>query len=251
MDDLDLLIDLHRDGPRQGPGSAAHTRSAMGLAGLDDTSPLRIADLGCGTGASTLVLAEDLDADIVAVDLVPEFLEVLERTAERHGVADRITTSAESMDALPFADAEFDVLWSEGAVYSIGFEAGVTAWRRFLKPGGVLVVSELTWFTAERPAEIEDHWRAEYPEIDLASAKIGILERAGYAPLGYFTLPGDCWTDEYYAPLRARFTDFLARHPGNAAAATIVAAEEREIALYDRYGAYYGYGVYVARVPEA
>ena len=38
---------------------------------------MRIADIGCGTGASTLVLAENLNAEIVAVDLHPKFLKVL------------------------------------------------------------------------------------------------------------------------------------------------------------------------------
>jgi SAM-dependent methyltransferase len=81
---------------------------------------------------------------------------------------------------------EFDVIWSEGAIYNMGFAAGVSAWRRFLKPGGKLIVSEITWLTADRPAELQSHRDAEYPEIDVASAKIGILERQGYIPEGYF-----------------------------------------------------------------
>jgi SAM-dependent methyltransferase len=99
------------------------------------------------------------------------------------------------MDTLPFADEEFDVIWSEGAIYNMGFEAGVSAWRRFLKPGGKLIVSEITWLTAERPSALQSHWDAEYPEIDVASAKIGILERRGFTPEGYFYLPTSCWID--------------------------------------------------------
>ena len=46
---------------------------------LDGVAPLKIADIGCGTGASTLLLARSLDAQITAVDFLHDFLEVLEK----------------------------------------------------------------------------------------------------------------------------------------------------------------------------
>ena len=130
MDDLQILVDLHKDGKRQGPGGDMETRLAVTLSGLRGKHNLKIADIGCGTGAPTLVLAEELDAHITAVDFLPEFLDVLERDAAAAGVGERITTLAESMEALPFEDGELDAIWSEGAIYNLGFEAGVTAWRR-------------------------------------------------------------------------------------------------------------------------
>jgi SAM-dependent methyltransferase len=249
MDDatLALLVDLHKRQPRQGPGGKAETLRAVDLAGLAADAPLRIADIGCGTGAQTLDLAQALNAEIVAVDFLPEFLAVLEERARATGVADRIETLAASMDELPFAEAEFHVVWSEGAVYNMGFEAGVTAWRRFLKPGGVLAVSEITWTTGARPAEIEDYWTGQYPEIATAAEKIAVLEKSGYAPIGHFLLPENCWLENYYAPLRDQYPAFLARHPGDPAAEAIVAADRAEIALYETYKDYYSYGVYVAR----
>jgi predicted O-methyltransferase YrrM len=101
MDNLQLLVDLHKDATRQGPGSEAETRLAVSLSGIRGKRNLRIADIGCGTGASTLILAKELDAHITAVDLLPEFLKALERAAAETGVKDRITTLAHSMDALP------------------------------------------------------------------------------------------------------------------------------------------------------
>ncbi|MEE4604811.1 MAG: class I SAM-dependent methyltransferase, partial [Desulfobacteraceae bacterium] len=138
MNDFQLLIDLHRHATRQGPGGEAETKRALELAGLDRLRPLKIADIGCGTGASTILLAKELDAEITAVDFLTEFLDELQSRAKDHGVADRITTLNCSMDALPFTVGEFDVIWSEGAIYNMGFEAGVAAWSRFLKPGGKL-----------------------------------------------------------------------------------------------------------------
>jgi len=151
------------------------------------------------------------------------------------------------MQALPFADGAFDAIWSEGAIYNMGFAAGIAAWRRHLKPGGVLAVSELTWLTDRRPEDLQAHWEGEYPEVDTASAKMAVLERLGFSPIGYFPLPERCWLDNYYRPMRQRFPAFLQRHQASAAARAIVAAEENEIALYERYRAFVSYGYYVAK----
>ena len=51
-----LMMDLHRDGARQGPGSEEETLRAFDLTRLDRVAELQVADIGCGTGASTLVL---------------------------------------------------------------------------------------------------------------------------------------------------------------------------------------------------
>lgn len=247
MDDYRLLIDLHRQGDRQGPGGDAETLRAISLAMIDSRESLKIADVGCGTGASALLLARYLNAQISAIDFLPDFLDVLNERAEQVGVADKISTNACSMDALPFADEELDVIWSEGAIYNIGFEQGVSDWRRCLKPGGVLVASEITWITGTRPSELEAYWNNEYPEISLASTKIRALEKQGYSPLGYFVLPERCWLDHYYRPMQSRFEDFLNRNGQSEVAREIVAEEQREIELYETYKAHFSYGMYIAR----
>jgi SAM-dependent methyltransferase len=246
MDDMQLLIDLHRRQSRQGPGSDEASALALQLAALDATAPLAVADLGCGTGASTLMLARALNAEITAVDFLPEFLDELQQRAEMAGLAGCITPLCAAMEALPFAEGQFDLIWAEGAIYNIGFATGVAGWRRFLKPGGRLVVSEITWTTNSRPAAIESHWLREYPEVDTASAKLGVLEREGYAPMGYFVLPETGWLDDYYRPLEAGFATFLERHSDSEAARALVAAEREEIALYTQFRRYYSYGFYVA-----
>jgi SAM-dependent methyltransferase len=247
MEHMDLLIDLHRDAERQGPGGDDETRLSIALSGLRDARGLEIADIGCGTGASTLVLARELDAAVTAVDFLPEFLQQLDMAAAREHLSGRIDTRVASMDELPFAAQSLDAIWSEGAIYNMGFAAGVKAWRRFLKPGGILAVSELTWLTLERPEELDQFWMQEYPEVDRASAKIAILEANGFSPVGYFPLAQHCWLDNYYRPMQARFPQFLARHGNAEAAAAIVAAEQNEIALYERNKAYVSYGYYIAR----
>jgi cyclopropane fatty-acyl-phospholipid synthase-like methyltransferase len=251
MDDYQLLIDLHKDGVRQGPGGDAEARRILELAGLDRSRPLKIADIGCGTGAATVLLAKELDAEIVAVDFLSAFLDELESRARAHGVEDQITTLNCSMDALPFEENGFDVIWSEGAVYNMGFEAGVAAWRHYLKPGGKLVVSEITWLTATRPQALQSFWEGAYAEIDVASSKIGILEKHGYSVEAYFALPPRCWLENYYRPMASRFDTFLEQHDQSDEAKAIVEDEKNEMALYEKYCDYYSYGVYIARKLEA
>jgi len=247
LDDFSLLVDLHRDGKRQGPGGDDETLLAITLSGLSGSIGLKIADIGCGTGASTLVLAKALDASVTAVDFLPDFLHDLDTAAERQNLGEKITTLSASMDALPFEEQSFDAIWSEGAIYNIGFAKGIKAWRRYLKPAGILAVSELTWLTTARPPELEEHWNREYPEVDTAAAKMAILEANGFSPIGYFALPQHCWLDNYYRPLQARLAAFLERHHNSDAATAIVASEEQEIALYERHAAFVSYGYYVAR----
>ncbi|MBL4558464.1 MAG: class I SAM-dependent methyltransferase [Rhodobacteraceae bacterium] len=219
--------------------------------GLRGKPGLSVADIGCGTGASTLVLADELDARLTAVDFLPEFLQVLAAAAARAGVAgpDHHARRIDGRTALRRGAIRRNL--GEGAIYNIGFAAGAEAWRRYLKPGGVLAVSELSWLTATRPAELQAHWDAEYPEVDTAAAKMAVLERLGYTPIGYFPLPESCWLDGYYRPMQGRFAGFLDRHHRSAAARAIVAAEEAEIGLYERNRAFVSYGYYIARKTDA
>lgn len=247
MESFQLLIDLHKNANRQGPGGEEETEKALNLAAVNRDALLRIADIGCGTGASTLVLARLLNARITAVDFLQEFLDVLESKAEIEGLSDKIEPLCCSMDSLPFEDEVFDVIWSEGAIYNIGFKKGVRDWNRYLKAGGLLVASEISWITSTRPSEIQKHWDTEYPEIDLASSKISILEQNGYSPVAFFALPEHCWLDNYYRPMQDRFKDFLERNGNSEEACAIVEAEAREIELYEKYKSHYSYGVYIAK----
>jgi cyclopropane fatty-acyl-phospholipid synthase-like methyltransferase len=247
MNTLELLIDLHRDAARQGPGSPQHTLRAFELTGLGSEQQLTVADIGCGTGAQTLTLAQHTQAKIVAVDIFPEFLKELTKRAAVRGFSDRISTKQQPMEELDFKENEFDLIWSEGAIYQMGFEEGIRSWRHFLKPRGFLAVSEISWISASRPSAIEKYWVAEYSQIDTVSNKIALLEKHGYSPVGYFVLPDFCWLDNYYRPMQARFSEFLARHGNSISAQSLVTSHLHEIELYEKYANYYSYGFYIAR----
>ena len=84
-------------------------------------------------------------------------------------------------------------------------------------------------------------------EIDVASSKIGVLEKNGYSPIGYFVLPEHCWLDNYYRPMQDSFKAFLNRNGNSEGARAVVETENREIELYEKYKTHYSYGVYIAR----
>lgn len=247
MEDYRLLVDLHRDGYRQGPGGDSETELAIRLSRLDEKEKLRILDIGCGTGASTIVLASLLDCQITAIDIFDEFLTEVGHRAKEKGLENQIETLKCTMDDLPFAIEEFDAIWGEGAIYNMGFSKGVSYLRDFLKPEGILAVSEMTWFSSKRPKELEVHWNEEYSEMATTSAKIKVLESSGFSIQGYFPLPNKCWKKNYYDAMSARFDDFLMRNEDSEDAKAIVAAEKQEMRLHDQYHRFYGYGFYIAK----
>jgi SAM-dependent methyltransferase len=244
--DFTLICDYFASLERQGPGSPEVTLKALGF--IDNLTPAsRIADIGCGTGGQTLVLARHAPGQITALDLFAPFIEILNSNSRAQGLHDRVQGVVGSMEQLPFQEGELDLIWSEGAIYNIGFERGMQEWHRLLKPGGYLAVTEASWLTDERPAEIQDFWTDAYPQIDTIPNKVAQLQHAGYVPMATFVLPETCWIDHFYQPQAAAQAAFLARHPDNQAAADLVANERREARLYQQYKAFYGYVFYIGK----
>lgn len=149
------------------------------------------------------------------------------------------------MDALPFSPGEFDVIWAEGSIYNIGFERGLREWRQYLKPGGIIAVTECSWLSGARLASkfISDY----FPDIDSPSGKVRILEEAGYAPLAHFALPEHCWTENYFAHASARIPGFLEQYGYSEKALLLAEMQKNEIAHYEKYKAYYGYVFYIGQ----
>ena len=244
--DFSLICEYFANVDRQGPGSPEVTLKALSfIDNLTDAS--RIADLGCGTGTQTMTLARHAPGRVTGLDLFPEFIDIFNRSAERLGLQERVKGIVGSMDDLPFEEEEFDLIWSEGAIYNIGFERGLKAWRKYLKPGGYVAVSEGTWFTPERPAEIHDFWMQAYQEIDTLPNKVAQMERAGYVPVAGFILPENCWTEHFYAPQAAAQERFLKKHAGNRSAGELIASQRHEMGLYCKYKEFYGYAFYIGK----
>ncbi len=247
---IELLVALHEGLDRLGPGDARSTLRALRLCAELPQRP-DILDIGCGTGAQTLTLAKNTDGMITATDLVPSLLStVTERVAES-GLQSRVTTQVADMNSLPFADGAFDLLWSEGAIYIIGFDRGLAAWRRLLKPGGYLVVSEASWFRPDPPDELAEFWAEGYPGMRSLEANAAAAKAKGWEVVAAFHLPETGWTEGYYAPLRERLTEFRRRHADDDEALGVAAMTEREMELFETYSDHYGYAFYVLRRGQA
>lgn len=244
--DFNLICEYFSNVERQGPGSPEVTLKALGfIDNLGDQSV--IADIGCGTGGQTMTLARHAPGKITGLDLYPGFIDILNRNALQTGLQQKVKGITGSMDKLPFCKEELDLIWSEGAIYNIGFERGLNEWRDCLRTGGYIAVSESSWFTEKRPAEIHDFWMEHYPEIDTIPNKIRQIQIAGYIPVASFILPENCWTEHYHAPqVKARKT-FLEKYADNRTVREFIALSRREEALYNKYKDYYGYVFYIAR----
>jgi len=244
--DVDLICEYFSGLERQGPGSPEVTMRALSFTGnLSDES--KIADLGCGTGGQTMILAHNTKGTITALDRFPGFVDKLNTNAGILGLQDRVKGIVGPMDNLPFKNDEFDLIWSEGAIASIGFEKALNYWKGFLKKGGFLAVSYESWYTGERPAEIEKWWVDAVPEIDTIGNNICIMEKAGYVPLAAFALPESCWIDTYFIPQKTRQEEFLKKYAGNKTVEAFIAFMRKEAELYSKYKQYYGYVFYIGK----
>lgn len=244
--DINLICEYFASLKRQGPGSPESTLKALGFIDrLTDES--RIVDLGCGTGGQTMVLAQHAPGHTTGIDLFPAFIDLFNANAHSLNLQHRVEGILGSMDNLPYREEELDLIWSEGAIYNIGFKRGINEWRKFLKPGGYIAVTEASWFTAERPTEIDEFWMDAYPEIDTIPAKVAQMQEAGYIPVATFILPETCWTEHFYVPQVAAQEAFLKKYPGNDTAEAFIAYQRHETALYYKYKEFYGYVFYIGK----
>lgn len=244
--DPNLISDYFGRLERQGPGGPESTVRAISFIG-DFSNEIKIADLACGTGGQTMTLARNTKGTITGVDICPDFIGKFNANAEKLGLRGRVKGVIGSMDNLPFQNEEFDVIWSEGAIANIGFEKGLNYWKRFLKKGGHIAVTYESWFSDERPAEIEKFWVDAVPEISTIGNNISTMQKAGYSLAAAFTLPESCWTDTYFIPQQAIQKAFLEKNAGNKAAETFIKYMKHEAELYSKYKHYYGYVFYIGK----
>jgi len=244
--DINLICEYFSNLERQGPGSPEMTLQALSF--VDNLTPhSQIADVGCGTGGQTRVLAQHAPGQVTGVDLFLYFIELFTQKAQESNLSHKVKGVVGNMENLPFEEGSLDLIWSEGAIYNIGFYRGINEWRKFLKTDGYLAVTEAAWFTETRPAEIEQFWNVVYPEIDTIANNVAKLQKAGYVPVASFILPENCWLEHFYE-LQSKIQEpFLQKHAGNTAAEKLVTAERHEALLYRKYKAYYGYVFFIAK----
>ena len=242
----DLIIETHVGLERQGPGSPEIIIKALSF--LDNLNTIsRAADIACGTGGQTMVLAQHITGNITGVDLCPDFITIFNDNAKKLNLQERVNGIVGSMDNLSFQKEEFDLIWSEGAIDNIGFEKGLTYWNGFLKKNGYVAVTCASWFTDERPAEIEKFWTDAGCELDTIAQNIAIMQKTGYIPVAAFILPEKCWTDNYFIPREAAEKTLLEKYAGNKTVEAFVENDKYEAELFSKFNQYYGYAFYIGK----
>lgn len=244
MNELEAIFYLHTGLPREAPGSDEVTIDALRRLPALGESP-RVFDLGCGPGRSTLVLAQQLQSRIIALDIHGPYLEQLRSSAESQGVGHLIEPRCGRMEDVHEAVASVDLIWCEGAMYLLGFENALKAWRPMLKPGGCLAGTEISWLTENPPAEAAAFWNAGYPQMGTVDENVRRARDAGYDIIDHFTLPDEAWRTEYFEPLQQRMSKLRPEAEGNPALAAVLAETEKEIAIRREFGDSFGYEFYL------
>ena len=144
----------------------------------------RILDIGCGSGVPTMELARLGQGEVIGIDIDQPALDKLNRKIREAGFSNRVQAVNRSMLDMVFPDESFDVIWSEGSIFVIGFERGIQEWRWLLKPNGFMAIHD---------------------EKGNVEKKLEQISKCGYKLLGYFILSEDTWWTEYFAPLEKSF----------------------------------------------
>jgi SAM-dependent methyltransferase len=137
----DPLLDEYADEARLRRRAAAFTgqstivdsRTPL-VAAVVAAQPKRILEVGCGWGELAEWVGRETGAEVVAIDLSPRMVEL----ARECGVDVRVG----DVQALPFADGEFDVAIAAWMLYHVpDLDRGIAELARVLRPGGRLVAA--------------------------------------------------------------------------------------------------------------
>jgi SAM-dependent methyltransferase len=240
---FEAFLKLHSRMPRQGPGEIGDVGWAARLAGVARDARLagvardaRLADMGCGPGADFLALSALVpDGHVLGIDATPALV-----AEARVQAASLPNVTVHEGDMLAPEGGPFDFIWSAGAVYNVGIEPALTAWRGQLAPGGVAAFSELHWRVpaAERPAEATAFWAQGYPAMTDAQGIGARIAAAGWRLLGTRLLCDAAW-EAYYSPLEARIARL--RPGADAVLSEVLDEDAREIALWRAHRDAFGY----------
>ena len=238
------LIELHRGLERQGPGDTDYSNYIISQ--LPDFPPnLCIADIGCGAGAGTLILAEKFRTKVRAVDFSREFLDELINRAKQRGLEHLVEVVECDMGSLDWIPETIDLLWSEGAAYNLTFKGALKAWRPLMAANGIAVISEMSYFTSEVPESVRVYWQNAYPTIGTESENSDYANSSGFEILGIHRLPSKAWWDNYYGPLIENMNSF--KHSKDNVIQSVISETEEEMKLFEEYEEFYGYSFYIMK----
>ena len=169
-----------------------YTRKAFKI--LPKCKNPHILDIGCGSGVPTIELAKISNGHVIGIDIDLTSLNLLRRKIKEMGLNNRVSVIEDSILTMNFPEESFDIIWSEGSIFVIGFENSLRKWRRFLKPNGFLVIHD----------ENKDK-----------NKKLGLITKYGYTLIAQFEISDNLWWLEYYTPLELLIQGFRHKFPND------------------------------------
>lgn len=230
--------------PRGGPGNIESTRKAFELLPDFPDEP-KILDIGCGKGIQTIELTKISDGRIIAVDNHRPFLDALRQSVMLTGSSNRLLCLQGDMFSLGFRPKTFDLIWSEGAIYILGFENGLKLCKQLVRENGYVAVTEISWLKENPPSDVADFFDKEYPNMKDIQGNLEIINAVGYDLIDYFILPENAWWDDYYLPLEQQIGNLQSEYKNNAQAQELFEILRLEIDMFRKFSNYYGYVFYI------
>jgi ubiquinone/menaquinone biosynthesis C-methylase UbiE len=244
----DIFFEIHSDLPREGYGRDKYTARAFRM--IPKIERPKILDIGCGPGAQTLEIARLSGGQVTGIDTHQPYLDILLKKADEQSLSDNIRALNMSMKKMSFPEESFDILWSEGSIYIIGFDQALQQWRHLIKPNGFLAVHEMVWLQPDPPLEIKDYIQTMYPGIRSIEENLNQIPSSLYTVIGHFQLPEDAWWVEYYHPLESRLNNLRKKYHNNSHALDVIEKEQTEIDMYKKYSLWYGSCFYILQKKE-
>ncbi len=199
-DDMIALLQLIWGEGFMSPGGASSIRRT--IAGRD-LAGKRVLDIGSGLGGHDLLLARELGATVVGIDIEPELVERARRLVAREGLSDRIRIELVRPGPLAFPDESFDAVYSSGALTQIADKAGMFGeCFRVLRPGGLLLCYD--WMKAPGPYSMDMLYFFKMEGLTYAMDTLEV-HRDLLAGAGFADIESEDASEEYRRDARAEY----------------------------------------------
>lgn len=162
------------------PGGEALTLRLAELAGIQPG--MRVLDVACGRGASALLLARELNCQVIGVDLSPESVADAASAAETERLSERTRFLVGDAEELRFVPGSFDAVICECALCTFPDKAAaLEGMYRVLRPGAAIGIADLVRH-GPLPPELDGlaAWIACIADAQTSTGYRTLLEVAGF-----------------------------------------------------------------------